>query len=930
MKFFLVFFSCILLCQLVSGQSNKSVSGVVQEGGTPNKIAFVSVSVLNAKDSTLVTFTHTNFEGAFSVKNLKYGEYILLVSFPDLADYIERFRLDTVNPGKSFGLINMELKSKVLSEVIVKAKRISMRVKGDTTEFDAGYFKIRPNAKVEDLLRQLPGVEIDNTGKITAQGKTVNKVLVDGEEFFGDDPTLVTKNVRADMIDKVQVYDKKSDKSVFTGIDDGNRNKTINLKLRADKKNGYFGKLEGGLGTNDFYQTQGMFNAFRDNEKLSIYATRSNTGKIGLGFIDNRKYAGDLGAIDLIDGGIPSVFSGKNDDLDSFDGRYNGEGIPKAWNAGIHYDVKWNNNKETLNTNYKVGTINNDGEKNSLTQSNLPLSLIRTSDAQAFSNRFFRQKTDLAYQNQIDSTSMIKFILDAYDKNSDTRNIFLSSSRRFNDTLLNTNSRDIQNHMESRGIHASGFWGKKFRLPGRTLTIAFDENYQIQNTDGYLNSKIHFYNDVGELDSIQLIDQKKVNHLKAQTLKGSAQYTEPLAPWLSLSTNYVFALNNSSSDRRSYNSGSEGYTLLDTLYSSDYSLKQYYNQGGILFNYHKRTSSFNLGVNIAAVNYRQRDRYTMNRFNRNFVNWNPQAIYNVQLPNHRRFSFIYTGNTNQPSIDQLQPIRVNADPLNIFIGNPALKPSFSNAFRLYYEAYNTSSGHLISFEGTYGLITNPIVNNTSIDSTGKNTLQSINLNKQAINYSGEIYNSWKLPKNALNLGLSLRVRGNKLYNLVNERLNAAETGSFGLSFSASKFKNKTYDFHISAGPSYVVNKSSLQDINGNGWNFRGNGGANVYLPGKLKLSADGDYIFSGKTESFNYDFKRFILNAALAKSLSKNEEFNIILQGADLLNENKGFSRYTTENRLTETTYTTIRRYFLLSITWDFSKMSKPSKTDKP
>src|SRR5690606_2451490 len=167
---------------------------------------------------------------------------------------------------------------------------------------NASSFKIEPNAKVEDLLRQLPGIQVDKDGKITAQGQTVNKVLVDGEEFFGDDPTLVTKNIRGDMVDKVQLYDKKSDQAEFTGIDDGEKTKTLNIKLKADKKNGYFGKVDVGGASDGYYQGQAMFNTFKGKKKFSAYGTIANTGKTGLSWRDNSKY-GSSNNIEVTDGG---------------------------------------------------------------------------------------------------------------------------------------------------------------------------------------------------------------------------------------------------------------------------------------------------------------------------------------------------------------------------------------------------------------------------------------------------------------------------------------------------------------------------------------------------------------------------------------------------------------------------------------------------
>ena len=221
-------------------QNPYSVKGNAVDSVSNVKLANTSISVLNAKDSTLRKFTRAAANGSFSITGLSKGNFILLVTYPGYADYVENFTLDSVKTVHDIGNINMNLKSRLLHEVIVKGTVAAIKIKGDTTEYNAAAFKIDPNAKVEDLIRQLPGMQVDKDGKITAQGQSVPKVLVDGEEFFGDDPTLVTKNLRADMVDKVQLYDKKSDQATFTGIDDGEKTKTINIKLKEDKKNGYF------------------------------------------------------------------------------------------------------------------------------------------------------------------------------------------------------------------------------------------------------------------------------------------------------------------------------------------------------------------------------------------------------------------------------------------------------------------------------------------------------------------------------------------------------------------------------------------------------------------------------------------------------------------------------------------------------------------
>lgn len=904
---------------------------MVADSSSKLKLENATICVLNAKDSILQSFTRANADGSFAINNLNKGKFIVLISYPDYADYSEHFTLDSVKTSFNMNRVNMVLKSKLLAEVIVKAEKASMKIKGDTTEYNASSFKVQPNAKVEDLLKQLPGIQVDKDGKITAQGQTVNKVLVDGEEFFGDDPTLVTKNIRADMVDKVQLYDKKSDQAAFTGIDDGKKDKTINIKLKDDKKSGYFGKLDGGVGTDKYYQTQAMFNLFQGKQKLSLYGTLANTGKTGLGWQDSQKYGSSSANMELMDGGGVSIyFDGNGDDLDSFDGRYNGEGIPTARTGGLHYDTKWNNDKSSLNTNYKIGSLDINGTKNILSQNNLPTGTFNNTNNQSFDKSMFRQKLDATYQLKIDTSSNLKVVADATVKNSKTVDRYDATSVRGNEVLLNNSTRSIDNNTDTKILHANVFWNKKFKKKGRTISVTADEAYNQNDSHGFLNSKINYYGSTGALDSTQVIDQNKINNVKSSVLSTNAVYTEPFTPKLSLAINYGFSVNNATSDRRSYNPSGGAYTLLDSALSNNYKFNQYFNQGGLILNYSGKKHIWNFGVKAAAVNYHQDNLYNGNVFRRDFVNWNPQARYTYKFSSQSSINLNYSGMTNQPTINQLQPVLVNTDPLNITVGNPLLKPSFNNNFSLNYNSYKVLTEQYIGFYGNYALINNPIVNNTTVDSAGRSVYQSVNFNKPSSNFNVYLYTGRKFKSlGGINIGINGGANGNTSYNLINGVTNYTKSANYNASLQISKYKEKKYDFWINTGPTYTVSSSSLQSTNNNGAGFNTNGSFNIYLPLKFQIGTDGDYQYRAKTESFNQDFSRFTWNARISKSFTKQDQLKITLAGYDLLNQNRGFDRTAFGNTLTQTTYTNIRRYFMLSVSWDFSKMGLGGKNEK-
>lgn len=914
----------LLMCSSLTSfsQTNYAIKGAVIDSATRQKLQNATICVLTAKDSMLVRFARASEDGSFSIRNLPKGNFIMMVTYPEYADYVDHFKLDSTKTSIDFGKLNLILKSRLLAEVIVKSEKASIKIKGDTTEYNAGSFKVQPNAKVEDLLKQLPGIQVDKDGKITAQGETVNKVLVDGEEFFGDDPTLVTKNVRADMVDKVQLYDKKSDQATFTGIDDGQKTKTINIKLKEDKKNGFFGKAEAGVGTDKFYQEQVAFNAFKAKEKLAVYGTMANTGKIGLGWQDAQKYASSNNVTMMDDGGI-AISGGGSDELESFSGQYNGKGIPTARTAGAHYDGKWNTDKESINTNYKVGTLNVDGTDRTLTQNNLPTGTINGTNDQNYTNYMFRHKLDATYQIKFDTTSNLKVLAEGTARNAHNINNYAANSVRGNDILLNQSNRTIDNHTDGKVFHANAFWAKKFKKKGRTFSWNIDESFNQNDAHGYLSSNIKYYNNTGIQDSTQSVNQYKTNNTQSSVFRNNITYTEPLAKKISLVLNYGLSLSNSTADRKSFNQSSPGvYNRLDTLYSNDYKFNQLYNEGGAMFNYTGTKNTLNFGTRAAAVTYKQVNEYTNAVYNRDFVNWNPQAMYLYRFSKQGSFRVSYNGRTSQPSIDQLQPIRINTDPLNITLGNPDLKPSFQNQFSVNYYSYKVLTDQYVSLYGSYNFTNNPIVSNTTTDSAGKSTYQYVNIgSKNSSSFNTGLYAGRKIKAIGLNIGFNGYMNGNTSYNYVNNILNMTKSASYNASLSLSKYAEKKYDLYISAGPNYTVSKSSLQRINNNGSGINGDFYFNVYLPKQFQINTEGNYQYRGKTASFNEDFERFLWNATISKSFFKERNLKLSLTGYDLLNQNKGFNRYAGGNILTQQSYTTIRRYYLLSLVWDFSKM---------
>ncbi|PPL04511.1 outer membrane beta-barrel protein [Parapedobacter indicus] len=924
MKKILVALALVLPCWLsVSAQENGyTIKGAVVDTASSIKLAKASIVLVHAKDSMLYRFTRTDELGNFRMDGLDTGEYTLFATFPEYADYVERFTLDSTSSVFDFGNLGLVLRSKLLEEVLVNRSQ-AITIRGDTTEYDAASFNIEPNSKVEDLLKQLPGIQVDQDGKITAQGQTVNKVLVDGEEFFGDDPTLVTRNLRGDMVDKVQLYDKKSDQAEFTGVDDGERSKTLNIKLKDDQKKGDFGKVDAGAGTNEMYQGQAMYNRFNNKQRFSVFGTVGNTGRTGLSWQDANRYAPSGTVVD-VDGGFYITSTGGQDEIESWGGRYDGRGIPSALNGGAYYSNKWNEGKQSINGNYKIGELSVKGTSNTITENNLPNGRsINTVSDQTFDRRIFRQRGGAIFETQFDSTSTLKVTVDGALKNGETAEFNQSAGTDVDGGRLNESMRRTNNDTEGIDAYLTALWTKKLRKKGRTVSWEVNETINQSKANGFLYAENSFYAD-GTVDSTSLVDQMKINDTKNSVFNSNITYTEPFTKTLSLVMNYRFSANNGTSLRQSFNeAGAGGYSDLDSLYSNDFKLNQLANQLGAILNFKKGKSTLNFGTRMSRVQFDQIDRYSDSRFERNFTNHNPQLTYQYRFSQQKSFRFSYNGNNTQPSLSQIQPVRVNDDPLNIVLGNPDLKPSYTNRFNMSYNSFKVIGNQYFYFSGSFSNTNNPIVSNITTDSVGRSTFQYDNLSdKSPINYYFYSGFSKKIKKLDLDVGGGLNANGNTYYNLTNGELNRTQTSTYSGDINIRQYVQKKYNFYLNFGPTYTFSKASVQQRGDNsGWGVNGRYSFNIYLPLKFEINSEGRYTYTAPTESFDYAFEQFIVDASVSKKFLKDETLRFSVGVNDLFNQNKGFSRYANNNMFTQNSYTTITRYLMFSLTWDFSKM---------
>jgi hypothetical protein len=922
---FMTRLTLILLC-LIAGistsfaQQNGSVKGLVTDTLNKQNLTNAVVAVLRAKDSVLVKFTRTNKEGSFDLPNLSAGKYIVMVTYPAYADYVDI--INTTGGITDLGKVPVITKATLLQEVIVKQTIGSIRMKGDTTEYKADSFKVSANADVQELLRKMPGIQVNSKGEITAQGERVQKVLVDGEEFFSDDPAVVTKNLRADAVDKVQSFDKKSDQAVFTGIDDGQKIKTLNLTLKEDKKKGYFGKAEAGGDFDKYGYGKLLANSFKGKRKISGYLTTDNTKFESLNWNENQNYGGNTNMTTEVtdDGGIMMWGSG-----DEFSW---GTGFPRSITGGLHFSNKWNKDKHNSNNTYQYNQLDVSGINSNKTQNILPgADLISTSIQNQASSRK-RNKLTSTYEWQIDSSSSLKITARGSIVNSNIASNYFGRTINSDSILLNQSNRLTSTVDENKTMNSTIFYRKRFKKAGRTISWNNEINYNDRADDGFLTADNTFYDAFGNLVRRDLVDQQKTNKQIATTINSTINYTEPLWKNTFLVLNYKLSVSRNDAERNTFakNAANNKYeNLVDTL-SNHFIFNTTGHNGSVNIRYNVKKFNFSIGTGLGTVNYRLNDLVKKTDRNVIFNNFIPAVTFNYTPKQQRRFNFSYNGSTRNPSLSQIQPIIDNIDPLNLTIGNPNLKQSFVHQFNLGGSDYKVLKSRRISFNVNFSKTENAISNSSFVDNQGRRINQAINV---AGNYSlsGRVGYGFEIIP-SFNVGLDIGPRINQFANRVNGIDNITKNRSTDFSINMGYWGDKWINFY--AYGSAVRNNSTTSirpDISTKFWSY------NAYANLQFKLKKIKTYIdfdlnanIYEKTAVFADQRDVYIVNASARKVISKNDQWEIKASVNDLFNQNLGINRNASSNFITETTNQTIQRYFLFSLIWNFSKNGKPNE----
>ncbi|MCU0369142.1 MAG: outer membrane beta-barrel protein, partial [Cyclobacteriaceae bacterium] len=718
MKKFLLFMVMMAITSSAILAQKFSIKGQVTDT-LSSPLPSATIMLLNPKDSSLVNFGVSDVKGFFEIKNVSKGEYLLKITFIGYASFLKRISTptDAPVPVMEVGRIKMTPASKQLDEVIVKGEKNPVTVKKDTIEFNAGSFKTKTNATVEDLLKVMPGMEVETDGTVRAQGEQVQRVTVDGREFFGRDPKLATRNLPADAIDKVQVFDRKSDNAQFTGIEDGQREKTINLELKEEKRNGAFGNLMAGVGTEDRFKASGSVNRFAKGKQISILGMGNNINEQGFSIGDFMNFSGGAQAMMGGGGGTRTVTinagGGGSNSGPSLNTGGIQSGIMTNYAGGINYNRDLNKDTKLTSSyfyNYLDRNISTDLNRTNF----LPdesLNNVLTQLSKQLSNSSSHRGT-LMLDHNIDSANTLRLTANAAYSEADQNTISTGETRNLSDnSLLNENQRASSNAQNALNVNSSLLWRHRFSKKGRSLTTNLSAGLSSTDSEGDLQTLNKTYNQTpGE----QLIQQINTQTTDNQSLGATFSYTEPLGGRKYLEANYNIQTNNNDVNREVYDVDNSNYTFNSQL-SNKYTSNYVYSRPGLNFKMNREKYSITVGASYQMTNLKGDLISRDTSIDRTFENLLPAVRFNYDFSSTKHLRMDYETNMQEPNIQQLQPVVDNSDPLNIYVGNPTLVPAYVHRIILNYTAFNpTKFVNFFAFlNGSY--TKNAIVNSQTTD-----------------------------------------------------------------------------------------------------------------------------------------------------------------------------------------------------------------------
>lgn len=932
MKKRIILFSLILFSSKLFAQS--IISGEIREMATQKILKSAYVSLVNLTDSTRKRTVPSNELGKFQFAQVRRGSYSIRVSFLGYKEYRQNITVSGDVP-LALGTLFLIEDSQTLNEVKVVGQVAGVIQKKDTLEFNAKAYKVNPDANADELIEKLPGAVIDN-GKMQIQGEEVKQVMIDGKLFFGKDATAAMKNIPAEVIDKIQVFDQLSDQSQLTGLDDGNTTKTVNITTRPDMRNGVFGRNAAGIGTNDTYRVASSINRFKGNSRLTVLFQSNNINQqnfssedlIGVASGSAQSRRGGGGGGNRGGGG-----AGGTDNSGNF--LVNNQPGYNTTNAfGLNYSNEWGT-KLKLQGSYFLNQANNSIIEKSFQQyiqsTNTGQTYSETSNSgtKSLNHRaYFRLEYKIDDNNSLVMTPNLSF--QTTDANSGYDGITNLGTKKLNDV---TNKNASNNH----AINFSNniLFRHRFAKMGRSLTFNVTTTYNDRNAEGSLKSINNFY---GTNPSARILNQRSNTDANGFGISSSLYYSEPISKQSAVFLSTSFGYNENQSEKYAYNFSDteQTYNRLDTLLSNVFNSDYYNYKIGTGFRQFSR--NMNISAEVRYQNARLMNEQIFPKIynlDKSFNNVLPSFSmrYNIN-GNAKSIRFNYQTQTQQPSISQLQEVVNNNNPLKLSTGNSSLTQEYQHQLSLRYTATSPTTFSnfvtLMSANFVMGNITNSsyiatrdtVISKDITLKAGSQLSRPVNLDGQ---YSVRGFMSYGFPVKAIKLNINTNLTANfsRTPGLINNALNYSDSQKYAFGLVVSSNISPNVDFTVSSNSnvSFVQNTIS-NSLNNNYFNQNVKVRLNIIFWKGIVFNTDATYYSnSGLSSSFNQSYT--LWNMAVAKKLFEKQQGEIRLSVFDLLKLNTSIQRNVTTTYIEDDQSNVLQQFFMLTFSYNLKKYWK-------
>ncbi|MBK6947578.1 MAG: TonB-dependent receptor [Haliscomenobacter sp.] len=919
-------FSLLIMGSAAAQNKTAAIKGKVLDT-QDQPLPMATVMLLQAADSVLSTFGMTDEKGLFSLPKTTKGKYILQVSYLGFQNYQKNVEITGNEESIDAGTIKLEGQSELLSEVVVQGEANPLNIKKDTIEYNAVAFKTEPNAAAEELLKKLPGVEIDADGAVKAQGENVTRILVDGKEFFGRDPKAATRNLPADAIDKIQIFDKLSDQAEFSGVDDGNREKTINISLREDRRRGVFGTISAGGGTapdlpsseTGRYEGKLNINRFSQNQHLTILASANNVNQEAfsrdeyMGFTGGGGGGGSRGGAG---GAMVVVRQGGGGGGGSVGGS---TGFSNIYSGGLNFNRSFSKNTD-FQSSYSYLLQDRRTDQTSNKESFLNNSESFFTDSENNSNRINgRHMFNFRLDQKLDTAQNIRLSASATFSDADY-NQLSSTINKNNEKILSSESyRDNTSNGKNFSLNSNLLYRKRFGKPGRNLSANLSLVAGNDDSDGYNNSFNNYY--TGANPVFDTLNQNFLQNNRRLNYGARLSYVEPAGGYNFLEFTYDFQNNQNDFSQEVYDVYGLVQPELNIELTNQYEVAFSYHQAGLNWRFAKEGLVASLGANYQQSLLDGTLLLSETQIKRDFSAFLPSFRARWEFGTSKFLNLDYRTNINAPSIQQLQPVADNSNPLYITEGNPDLKPEYSHSVNMRVGSFNQFSfTNLFAFVNfTYGK--DRIRNAQTIDENFVTTTRPVNVDDDYRIFSNISYGT-RIRPIKMSFNMDLGYSWNRGITFINAVSNWTTTSIPSTGIRLENYRKEIVDWSLGARlrythSTYDVASEQNRDFVNHTYT------ANVRVPmfkKKFNIASNLNYsLYNGISDDFSTDIP--ICNAYMSLNFLKGDKGQLKVSVYDLLNKNQGVNIVNDLNYYLNERTLSLGRYFTVGFTYSLKSI---------